>query len=663
MNKLRLTLCLSIISASLFAQKTVQVSSPSGTLNVEIVIGKQITYRVQHQGETVLFPSVISMQIADNKNFGDNSMLKKTITNNVNKKITSPFYKRAEITDTYNEVVLVFKEDFNLVFRAYDEGMAYRFVSTGKKDFIVENEEANFELGTDNNAFVPYIRPSWMEKFDHFENSFENTYSYQPLSRWENGRLAFLPLLVERNNGKKLCITEADLESYPGMFIQNPSKNTNLKGCFAPLPKRVEQGGYNQLQWEVKERETYLARCKANMSFPWRVVIVSSKDKELADNDMVYKLASPSRVQDISWIKPGKVAWEWWNNWNLFNVDFETGVNNQTYKYYIDFAAKSGIEYIIMDEGWSVRGKNLLTVVPEIDLKELVDYAAQRNVGIILWAGYYFFDKDMEAICKHYSEMGIKGFKVDFMDRDDQLAVDFHYRCAKVAAEHQLLIDFHGTYKPTGLNRTYPNVLNFEGVYGLEQMKFDSHLNDQVIYDVTIPYIRQIAGAMDYTQGAMRNANKENFKNINTEPMSMGTRCRQLALYIILEAPLTMLCDSPSNYELESECTGFIAAVPTVWDNTVALDGEIAKYTVTARKSGSDWYVGGITDWTERTLELDLSFLGEGNFSAEIFRDGVNANKAGRDYKKETIVVPGNKKMSIRMAQGGGFAMKITKNK
>lgn len=662
MKKISVILFLSLILINATAQKNIRLNSPDGTLEIDINVGKQVIYSLKSNEDTILFPSAITMRLVDGKYFGVNSTLNKTIRNTVNQKIVSPFYKRAEITDNYNEVTLVFKENFNLVFRAYNEGMAYRFVSTGKKDFAVVNEEANFELGTDSKAFIPYIRPSWMEDKDRFENSFENIYAYNSISQWDGDRLAFLPLVVERDNGKKICITEVDLENYPGMFLHNPSKTTRLESCFAPYPKKVERGGYNGLQLLVKERETYIAECKAKTNFPWRIVVVSSEDKELTDNDMVYKLASPSRVNDISWIKPGKVAWEWWNDWNLYNVDFKTGINNQTYKYYIDFASRNGIEYVIMDEGWSVQGADLFTVVPEINLKELVNYADERNVGIILWVGYYLFDKDMENVCKHYSEMGIKGFKIDFMDRDDQLAVDFHYRCSEVASKHNLLIDFHGTYKPTGLNRTYPNVLNVEGVYGLEQLKIGgSRSYDQVVYDVTIPYIRQVAGPMDYTQGAMRNANKENFKTIRTEPMSQGTRCRQLAQYIIFEAPLTMLCDSPSNYEQESECTEFIASFPTVWENTLPLDGEIAKYVALARKKGEEWYVGAMTDWTARTLEVDLSFLGEGNFLAEIFRDGINADKVARDYKKEITTIPANKKLSVWMAPGGGFAMRIYK--
>jgi alpha-glucosidase len=365
-------------------------------------------------------------------------------------------------------------------------------------------------------------------------------------------------------------------------------------------------------------------------------------------------------VDDTSWIKPGKVAWEWWNNLNLYDVDFKTGINNETYKYYIDFASRNGIEYVILDGGWSVNKKaDLMQVVPEIDIQELVNYGKKRDVGIILWAGYWAFDKDMERVCKHYSDIGVKGFKVDFMDRDDQQMVDFIYRASETAARHNLILDFHGMYKPTGLQRTYPNVLNFEGVNGLEQAKWSTEELDMVTYDVTIPFIRMVAGPMDYTQGAMRNASKGNFRPVNSEPMSQGTRCRQLAMYVIFESPINMLCDSPSNYLREPESLDFIANIPTVWDESIAIDGEVAKHVTIARRKGDTWYMGGMTDWSARDMEIDLSFLPKGNYRITLFRDGVNAHRVGRDYKREIFETSSSDKLSVHLAPGGGFAAKI----
>ncbi len=380
---------------------------------------------------------------------------------------------------------------------------------------------------------------------------------------------------------------------------------------------------------------------------------------------MVYKLATPpSQIPDASWIKPGKVAWDWWNAWGLYNVDFRAGVNNDTYKYYIDFASQHGIGYVILDEGWSVNGEaDLYQVVPEIDLEELIAYAAKRNVDIILWAGYYAFDKDIEGLCKHYAAMGVKGFKVDFMDRDDQSMVDFHHRAARIGAKYKMLMDFHGSYKPTGLQRTYPNVINFEGVFGLEEMKWSDTSVDQVEYDVTVPFIRMVAGPMDYTQGAMRNGIKKNYYPIYSEPISQGTRCRQLAQYVIFESPLNMMCDSPSNYMKEEECTRFIASIPTVWDETKAINGEISRYVTIARRKGNTWYLGSLTNWDNREIVIDLSFLDKGEYEAEIFRDGINADRIASDYKREIIKVSSDQTIKINMAPGGGYIAKISKVK
>lgn len=650
------------LSLGAFAQKDYQLASPNGKLVVNVAVDKNITYSVSQQGDVILLPSPVSVQLLEGKSFGVNSRIRNVKRNSVDQVIPSPFYKRKEINDRYNELILNFREDFSLIFRAYDEGMAYRFVSTGKTDFIVKDEQAIFNFDKDYNTYIPYVKSKAKDIEGQYFNSFENGYTYTSLSNINKEKLAFTPLVIALEGGKKVCIAESDLESYPGMYLMNPDNSTSLKSNFAPYPISTEQGGHNMLQQVVTAREPYIAKCKAGQKFPWRIVIVSEEDKELADSDMVYKLASPQRIQDLSWIKPGKVAWEWWNHWGLSGVDFEAGVNNETYMAYIDFASRNGIEYVILDEGWAVNLQaDLFQVVPEIDLKKLIMYGQQKNVGIILWAGYYAFDRDMERVCKHYSEMGVKGFKIDFMDRDDQPMVDFHYRAAEVAARYKMLVDFHGTYKPTGLNRTYPNVINYEGVNGLEQMKWNGTELDQVTYDVTFPFIRMVAGPVDYTQGAMRNGTKRTHRGINDEPMSQGTRCRQLAEYVIFESPLNMLCDSPTNYEKEQECTDFISAIPTVWDNTVSLNGEIGKYISIARQKGDNWYVGSLTNWDARTLELDLSFLGEGNFSAEIYRDGANANRIASDYRKEVINIPANKKLKISMAKGGGFAMKINR--
>lgn len=655
---------LSLISIT-NAQKKESLTSPNGLIRVEIYVGEDVKYQVFHENDLMLDWSSLSMTLTDGRTLGAAPQLIKVEHARKNELINSSIYKRSVIEDRYNQLTLRFKGNYNILFRVYDEGIAYRFETFMKESFKVENEHVEFAFPSDQYTYISYVgRKGTIE--EQFFNSFENTYSYKKLSEWEQNRLAFLPIVSENKTGKKVAILEADLLDYPGLYLLGNQNNT-LKGVFAPYPTQIEQGGHNQLQGIVKSRAGYIAQSKGNTSFPWRIVVVSEQDKELADNDIVYKLATPS-AGDFSWIKPGKVAWDWWNSWNLYGVDFRTGINNETYKYYIDFASESNIEYVIIDEGWAVNLEaDLHKIVPEINLSELIDYANSKQVGIILWVGYYAFNKDIEGLCKHYSQMGVKGFKIDFMDRDDQPMVEFHHQVAKIAAQYQLLIDFHGTYKPTGLQRTYPNVINFEGVHGLEQMKWATAEVDQVTYDVTIPFIRQLAGPMDYTQGAMRNAIKKNYYPVYDEAMSQGTRCRQLAQYVIFESPLNMLCDNPSNYLREPDCTEFIAKIPTIWEETKVLDGKVGKYIITARKSGDYWYIGGMTDWETREVEIDLSFLGAGEFKAELFKDGINADKVAHDYKKEIIEIPNNRKLAIQMISGGGFAMRLycndTKNK
>lgn len=643
------------------AQKQFTLVSPDGMLKTTITTGEQLTYDIVRNGKQILASSPISMTLDNGVVWGEKTSLSGSSTKSVDRMIPSPFYRANELRDCYNELILRFKKDWNVEFRAYNDGIAYRFVSRGKKPFNVVDEGVGYRFLLDAVATVPYVKSGKDGDYDsQFFNSFENVYTTDQLSKLNKQRLMFLPLVVSLDEGVKVCITESDLENYPGLYLSTAEGENCLNGKHAPYPKRTVQGGHNRLQMLVKERESYIAKVDQPRSFPWRIAIVTTSDKDLAASNLSYLLAAPSRVEDLSWIKPGKVAWEWWNAWNLDGVDFVTGVNNPTYKAYIDFASANGIEYVILDEGWAVNLKaDLMQVVKDINLKELVDYAASKNVGIILWAGYYAFERDMENVCRHYAAMGVKGFKVDFMDRDDQEMTAFNYRAAEMCAKYKMILDLHGTHKPAGLNRTYPNVLNFEGVNGLEQMKWSPASLDQVKYDVMIPFIRQVSGPMDYTQGAMRNASKGNYYPCNSEPMSQGTRCRQLALYVVLESPFNMLCDSPVNYMRESESTEFIAEIPTVWDESIVLDGKMGEYIVTARRKGDVWYVGGITDWTARDIEVDCSFLGDKAYDATLLKDGVNAHRIGRDYKRETFPVKNSSKLKIHLAPGGGFALKI----
>ena len=472
LKPLLLMLGLACIPATLAAQKTYSLSSPDGNLRTTVTVGDEIRLRLDAGDTPLLAPSPVAMTLEGGEVLGQNARVVRTKKSSVDQTIASPLYKKNRVVERYNQLTLSFRGDFGLVVRLYDDGLAYRFTTDRKGTLRVEDECVAFTFPSDCRAVVPYVARGKEFDFEsQFFNSFENTYTTAPITELNPGRLIFLPALVELDGGYKLVITEADLEGYPGLYLRGNGETPELRGVFAPYPRREEQGGHNQLQMLVREREGYIASTVGCRAFPWRTVIVAREDRELLDNDMVYRLAPESRIEDTSWIRPGKVAWDWWNDWNLYGVDFEAGINNDTYKYYIDFASRNGIEYVILDEGWAVNKKaDLMQVVPEIDLRELVAYARERNVGIILWAGYHAFDRDMERVVSYFAEMGVKGFKVDFMDRDDQKIVDFLHRAARVCAEHRMLLDFHGIFKPTGLNRTWPNVINYEGVFGLEQM-------------------------------------------------------------------------------------------------------------------------------------------------------------------------------------------------
>ncbi len=657
MKKLLPLFAFAMLAVAARAERTYTLASPDGRLQTTVSVGDNLTYDIVLDGRRIMEPSPLSMTLDDGTVWGNDTRVRKAVRSSIDATVVSPFYRAAEIKDRCNVLELRMKGDWSVEFRAYDDGLAYRFVSEKDVPCKVVDETVSYRFPEDYTAMAPYVRKGKDGDWNaQFFNSFENTYTVAKLSELNPGRLAFLPLMVDAGDGVKVCITESDLIDYPGLYLYNHDGDTSLESMFASCPEHTEAGGYNRIQRVVRKYAPHIADIAGARTFPWRVAVVGT-DTEVAASDLTYLLATPSKIDDISWIKPGKVAWDWWNAWNISGVDFRAGINTRTYKYYIDFASSNGIEYVILDDGWAVgRGEDLFQINPDVDLRQIIDYGREKGVGIILWAGYMAFERDLEKVCKHYSEMGVKGFKVDFMDHDDQHMTRFNYRAAEMAARYHLVLDLHGTHKPAGLNRTWPNILNFEGVHGLEQMKWSTNSVDQMRYDVMIPFIRQVAGPMDYTQGAMSNANYNNFRPCSTEPMSQGTRCHQLALYVVLESPLNMLCDSPTSYMREQECTDFIAEVPTVWDETRILDGHVGEYIVTARRKGGKWYIGGITDWTPRKLEVDLSALGDGNCRVTLFRDGVNADRKATDYRKLTFTAGTSEPLEISLAPGGGFA-------
>ena len=655
--KKTITVLLSLfLFAPIFSQKkqNFQLVSPNGKIVVTIAISNKITWTITHEKGTVLSVSPMSMTFNEGEIVGKNPILKLAKKESIRSSFETPLYKKKIIEDNYNQLLLNFKGDFSIEYRAFDEGVAYRFITKKKKDITVQSEEVVLNFDQDYTTLMPYVRDLRNPK-DPYISSFESHYENKKISEFAKDTLAFLPFLVDLNNQKKAVFLEANLQDYPGMFVTNNKTKSGFEGRFPKYPLQEMNGGFNNLNKLISQRADYLVTTKGTRNFPWRIVVISEKDADLANNDMVQRLSEPSKIKDISWIKPGKVAWDWWNDWNIYNVNFQAGINTETYKYYIDFASKNKVEYIVLDEGWSAE-TNIMQHNPKVDLKALIAYGKEKNIGIILWSSWMALHENIDAIFKNYADMGIKGFKVDFIDRDDAKMVNSVYEIAKKAADYKLLLDFHGMHKPTGIQRTYPNILNFEGVKGLENNKWT--LNDDVpTYDCSIPFIRMMAGPMDYTPGAMRNATKSEFRPSHSNPVSQGTRCHQLALYTIFEAPLQMMADSPTAYMAAQESTDFIAKIPTVFDETVALNGQVGKFIVLARRKNTKWYLGVITNWNSRDITIDFSFLEKGKtFEADLFTDGLNAEKAAVDYKREKITVDSATKMTFHLASGGGLS-------
>ena len=642
-----------------------QVSSPNGKVKVVVNTDEAVKWSVTYDGKPVLLPSQIDIQLRQGKKSLGLGQIGKVAVRQIKSSFDSPFYKKATVKDEYGQMLMYTNQKFTIEVRAYDDGAAYRLISANSKPSTVVNETAEFCFDADYQAFVPYVNDN--RGGERYCYSFESYYDEQPLSKMFNDSLAITPLAVCLPGGMKAIVMDAGVENYPGMFVKKGQAAHSLVAEFAPYPTEQPVCGYARLNLVPTKRADYIAKLNGKQSLPWRAVVITEKDADILNCDMAQRLAPACRIGDTSWISPGKVAWDWWNNTNITGVDFKSGMNTDTYLYYIDFAAKNHLEYIIIDEGWSSEESLMKDLNPEIDLPRLIAYGRQKGVGIILWSSWRnligndpMCDQSVvEAVMAHYADMGIKGFKVDFFDRDDQQVSASAYKIAEIAAKHHLHLDYHGL-KPFGIQRAYPNILNFEGVKGLENSKWepragDGPLHNQPRYDVTIPYLRMLAGPLDYTPGAMMNAMKDSFFGNNDHPMSQGTRVHQMAMYATFEAPLQMLADSPTKYMQNQECTDFIAQIPTTFDETIALDGKLGEYTVIARRKGAVWYLAAMTDWTARDLTIDLSFLGEGTHQADIFADGVNAAKEATDYKHSRQAVKRSDRLAVHLSSGGGW--------
>ncbi len=648
MKKLSILILFVFVILNLSA-KEYSVKSPSGKIVVKVAVGESINYTVLLNGTEIISPSNISLEISDGVIWGKNSKVKKAKTISVSEDIIPVVQRKyAKIENNYNQLTLSFK-GYQLQFRAYDEGAAYRWVSEKKDTYKIVSELVTFNFPADHKIWFPEEK----SMFTHQECKYLN----EKLSDINADRFGSTGMLIDCGNNVKTYISESDLMDYPGMYLKGSNENSNaLIGKFPGVV--LEEIQLRDRDLKPTKYADYIAECSGPRSFPWRAMIITENDADLLKSELIYKLGPEQKIENTDWIKPGKVAWDWWNANNIYGVDFEAGVNNNTYKYYIDFASKYGLEYIILDEGWYVLG-DIMKLEKDIDIQELVDYGKTKNVDIILWVVWETLDDKLTEALDQFQKWGVKGIKMDFMQRDDQWMVNFYEKIAAECAKRELLVDFHGAYKPSGLNRAYPNVISYEGVKGLENAKWSDMPDPE--HNVTIPFIRMVAGPMDFTPGAMINATKENFKIVFNKPMSPGTRCHQLGMYVVFESPLQMLADNPSNYYREPECMEFMSAVPSVWDDTKILAAKVSDFVAIARRSGDTWYVGAMTDWDARTLELNFDFLDSGNYKMQIWKDGINADKHASDFAQEEIQVNSSSKITVKMAPGGGWAAIITK--
>ena len=649
MNAFRLFVGIAFLAAltsQVSAQSNYSLLSPDNRIEVKVHPADRIRYDVFYKGNPILRDAQISMDV-EHKVLGRNPKVLRTKQGSEDKILTPVVRQKfARIHENYKELRLEFDGGYAVVFRAYNEGVAYRFeTSLPQAQVHVYSEEAIFGFASDHTVYYPTE--------ESFFSHNERKYLPQQMSSIAPATIATLPAVVDVGDGVKVAVAESDLEQYPGLWLRGTS-GPALAATFPPYPLKEQLE--RDRDFKVVESADYIAVTKGTRTFPWRVIGIAEKDGDLLTNQLVWLLEKPSQVEDTSWIKPGKVAWDWWNANNIYGVDFKSGVNTETYKYYIDFASKYGIPYIILDEGWYKLG-NVLDVVPEINIPELTAYGKQKKVDVILWVVWKTLDDQMIPALDQYAKWGVKGIKVDFMQRSDQLLINFYNKLSDECAKRKMLVDFHGDQKPSVMTRTWPNLISTEGVRGLEWDKWSAETDP--VHDVTLPFTRMFLGPMDFTPGAMLNAQKESFRPVFDRPMSLGTRCHQLAMYVVFESPLQMLSDNPSNYLREPEAMEFLAPVPSEWDETRVLDGKIAEYVVVARRNGKDWYVGAMTSWTPRELEIDLSFLPDGNFSMLSYQDGVNAGRFGSDYRQVKGEVTKSTKLTIKLAPGGGWAARI----
>lgn len=650
----------SLAGASMLA-KEYSVVSPDGLIRINVDAGRSLTWSVERDGEKLIAPSNIALDIEGVKvRPGVDVKVKKVSRKSVDKMLHPVVpTKFSKINDRYNEMVLRMAGNYSVEFRAYDNGAAYRFVIDRPGDMTVNTETVEFNMPDGTRTFWPTsqsMRTNYM-------SSQESIFTGMPVDSVTGDMTGYLPIYTQSPRGTRVVISEADVDDYSNLFLQGTSSG-KLDGVFPKViknkrMKRPDEGWGSDRTEIVTELHPYMTVTKASRTLPWRLAMISPDDAGLLENTLVWQLAKPSVLDDTSWIKPGLISWDWWSGVNLYGVDFEAGINNNTYRYFIDFASKNGIGYILIDEGWSASTTDIQHYKADVDIEELVAYGKERGVGIFIWALWNPLEKDIEGILDTYEKWGVKGIKIDFMDRSDQEMVNFYDNVAREAAKRHLLVDFHGAYKPSGLHRKYPNVMTFEGVFGNENNKWgEGHVTPA--HTIMLPFIRNLAGPMDYTPGAVRNATRDDYYSMGAHPMSLGTRAHEAALFVVYESPLQMLCDSPSNYEGAPDYLDLLAGMPVVWDETVGIDAAIGEYLLMARRSGDKWYIAALTDWNPRDMEVRLDFLPKGKWSMETFADGANAHREATDTKSGRQTVSSGETVKFHMAPGGGWVAILT---
>ncbi len=656
MKKIILLFIIAYTANKNFAQQPLELLSPDKTIRVEINTYDQLTYSIYVAGKKIINESIIDMQLSNNIALSNNRYIKSAKTKSVNETIIAQIpVSRKNILNNYNELTITFKNNFAVIFRAYNDGVAYRIATSFKDSITIINETARFNFTEDAHAYAPIIQKR--EGLDVFHTSFEELYPYKALDSISYNDYMYSPVLVNTNDNIKVAITESDLDDYPGMFLNGTSSNS-LQSAFAPYPleERIVEGDYPEMV--VSKRADFIAKTKGTRNFPWRVLLIAREDKDLPANDLVYRLASPTKIEDASWIHPGKCTDEWIIDINLFNVPFKSGINTASYKYYIDFARHFGFDRIMMDAGWSDT-KDLFKINPNINMDSIAAYAKQQGIKLSMWTLSMTLNKQLDSALKQFQKWGVDFIMTDFIDRDDQPTVNFYTRIAEACAKAHLMIMFHGAYPPKGFNRTYPNNITREGVLGSEYNAWS--YKPTASHNCIIPFTRMLAGPLDYEPGLLDNATPQQFKPIWGKVMSQTTRCQQLAMFVVYDDPLPIFSGNPSQGYLEPKFMELLGSIPVGWDTTIIIDAKAGNYIITARRKKNDWFIAGITDSSARDVAIDLSFLGEGNYAATICKDGINADRNAMDYVIEEKTLYVNDSLEIHIAPGGGFLVRLRK--